>query len=118
MTHDASSQSVLDFVYQAGPGRVVFGAGSLQYLEREVLALGAERALILCTPEQRSTAEAIASRLGARAAGLFDRATMHVPMEIAREARDLASSLKADCAIVVGGGSTIGLGKAIASAAK
>ena len=114
MTHDASSQSVLDFVYQARPGRVVFGAGSLQYLEREVLALGAERALILCTPEQRSTAEAITSRLGARAAGLFDRATMHVPMEIAREARDRASSLKADCGIAVGGGSTIGLGKAIA----
>src|SRR3989442_4804956 len=113
MTHDAS-QSVLDFVYQAGPGRVVFGAGSLQYLEREVLALGAERALILCTPEQRSTAEAIVSRLGARAAGLFDRATMHVPMEIAREARDRASSLKADCGIAVGGGSTIGLAKAIA----
>jgi len=47
----------LDFVYQARAGRVVFGAGSLQHLEREVLGLYAERALILCSPEQSETAE-------------------------------------------------------------
>ena len=104
----------LDFIYQSRPGRVVFGAGSLQHLEREVLALGAERALVLCTPEQRQTAEAIASRLGERSAGLFDRAVMHVPIEVAREAQALARSRQADCAIALGGGSTIGLGKAIA----
>jgi maleylacetate reductase len=106
--------ATLAFVYEARPARVVFGAGSLQYLEREVLALGAERALILSTPEQRASAEAIAVRLGARAAGVFDRAVMHVPIEVAREARELARSLNADCAIAIGGGSTVGLGKAIA----
>jgi maleylacetate reductase len=106
--------TALDFIYQARPGRVVFGAGSLQHLEREVLALGAQRALVLCTPEQRRTAEEIASRLGERSAGLFDRAVMHVPIEVAREAQALARSLRADCAVAVGGGSTIGLGKAIA----
>lgn len=104
----------LDFIYNARPGRVVFGAGSLQHLEREVLALGAERALVLCTPEQHVLAQSIADRLGERSAGVFDRAVMHVPIEVAREAQDLARTLKADCAIAVGGGSTIGLGKAIA----
>jgi maleylacetate reductase len=39
---------------------------------------------------------------------------MHVPIEVAREARQAARELRADCAIAVGGGSTIGLGKAIA----
>jgi maleylacetate reductase len=92
----------------------VFGAGSLADLEREVLALGAERALVLCTPSQRATAGSIVARLGVRAAGLFDRVAMHVPIELAREARSLAAELQADCAIAVGGGSTIGLGKAIA----
>src|SRR6202163_1703458 len=106
--------TTLDFVYQTRPSRVVFGAGSLQHLEREVLLLGAERALILSTPEQRGTAEAMGTRLGARAAGVFDRAVMHVPIEVAREAREVAQSLNADCAIAIGGGSTIGLGKAIA----
>jgi maleylacetate reductase len=104
----------LDFVYLARAARVVFGAGSLQHLEREVLNLKAERALILCSPEQRDVGEALARRLGARAAGIFDRAVMHVPVELAIEARELAAKLKADCAIAVGGGSTIGLGKAIA----
>jgi maleylacetate reductase len=106
--------SPLEFVHEGRPGRVVFGAGSLAHLEREVLALGAERALVLCSPSQRGTANAIAARLGRRSAGLFDRATMHVPIELAREARALATELHADCAIALGGGSTIGLGKAIA----
>jgi maleylacetate reductase len=103
-----------EFVYQARAGRVVFGPGSLRHLEREVLQLGSERALILCSPEQKGTGEAVAARLGPRAAGVFDRAVMHVPLELAKEARALARELKADCAIAVGGGSTIGLGKAIA----
>jgi maleylacetate reductase len=102
------------FVYQALPGRVVFGAGALQQLEAELDALGVRRALVLCTPDQRHAAEAIVARLGARAAGVFDRATMHVPLEVAREAREVARERNADCAIAIGGGSTIGLGKAIA----
>ncbi len=104
----------MEFVYQARPARVIFGAGSLHHLEREVLALGAKRALILCTPEQRSIAQSVAGQLGARAAGLYDQATMHVPVEVARDARNYAKAHDADCAIAVGGGSTIGLGKAIA----
>ncbi|KVE88829.1 maleylacetate reductase [Burkholderia cepacia] len=104
----------MNFIYQARPARVIFGAGSLDHLEREVLELGAQRALVLCTPEQRDLAQYIVERLGARAAGLYDRATMHVPIEIARDARAFARSCGADCAIAIGGGSTIGLGKAIA----
>ncbi|WP_035827834.1 maleylacetate reductase [Cupriavidus sp. SK-4] len=107
-------ETALEFVYQAAPARVVFGAGSLQHLEREIGLLGAQRALVLCTPEQRDGAQAIMASLGQRAAGLFDRAVMHVPIATAREARELALACNADCAIAFGGGSTIGLGKAIA----
>ncbi|WP_322094345.1 maleylacetate reductase [Paraburkholderia bannensis] len=102
------------FIYQAQPGRVVFGASALQQLEAELDALGAGRAIVLSTPEQRAGAEAIAHRLGERSAGVFDRAVMHVPIETAREAREVARERGADCAIALGGGSTIGLGKAIA----
>ncbi|WP_397408084.1 maleylacetate reductase [Polaromonas sp.] len=102
------------FVYNAQAARVVFGAGSLQHLGREIDALGARKALVLSTPEQRASAEMIADLLGPRAAGVFDRAVMHVPMETAREARELARQLGADCAVAIGGGSTTGLGKAIA----
>ncbi|MBA2965174.1 MULTISPECIES: maleylacetate reductase [Ramlibacter] len=102
------------FVYNGQPGRVVFGAGALAQLGHEIEALGARRALVLSTPEQRASAERVADLLGPRAAGVFDRAVMHVPIETAREARDVARQLGADCAVAIGGGSTTGLGKAIA----
>lgn len=102
------------FVYQGLPSRVVFGAGSLAQLPQAIAAMGAQRALVLCTPEQRASAERVAQLLGDRAAGIFDRAVMHVPMETAREAREVARQLGADCAVAIGGGSTTGLGKAIA----
>jgi maleylacetate reductase len=103
-----------EFVYNGQPSRVVFGAGSLRYLEREIDGLGARKALVLSTPEQRASAQMIADLLGVRAVGVFDRAFMHVPIETAREARELARKLGADCAVAIGGGSTTGLGKAIA----
>jgi alcohol dehydrogenase class IV len=105
---------VKNFVYTAQPARVVFGAGSLSQLAKEIDALGAKKALVLSTPEQRASAEMVAELLGPRAAGVFDRAVMHVPIETAREARELAKKLGADCAVAIGGGSTTGLGKAIA----
>jgi maleylacetate reductase len=103
-----------DFVYNSQPSRVVFGPGSLAHLEREIDLLGAHRALVLSTPEQAAQAQMVADRLGPSAAGIFPRAVMHVPIEAAREARDEARRLGADCAIAIGGGSTTGLGKAIA----
>lgn len=108
------TKSVPSFLFDSQLPRVVFGAGSLLHLEREIDRLGATRALVLCTPEQRANAEAVQAIIGARCAGIFDKAVMHVPIETARAARDIARELRADCAIAVGGGSTTGLGKAIA----
>jgi alcohol dehydrogenase class IV len=104
----------LTFVYQALPSRVVFGAGSLARLPAEVARLGAARALVLTTPEQRETGERVAALLGDRAAGVYPYAMMHVPIEVARAARQEAAARGADCCVAIGGGSTIGLGKAIA----
>ena len=102
------------FAYIQLPGRVVFGVGALAELAREIERLGAKRALVLATPEQEAQAEDVARRLGDRCAGVFPRAVMHVPIETAREAREEAKRVGADCAVAIGGGSTTGLGKAIA----
>jgi alcohol dehydrogenase class IV len=102
------------FTYTQLPGRVVFGAGALDHLPREIELLGATRALVLSTPEQETQAADVAKRLGTRCAGVFPRAVMHVPIEVARSAREEAKRLGADCAVAIGGGSTTGLGKAIA----
>jgi maleylacetate reductase len=103
-----------DFVYTAQPSKVIFGVGSIKELPVEVEALGARRALVLCTPEQREQAEAVSRQLGSLSAGVFAEAKMHVPIETARLAREHANRTRADCAVAVGGGSTVGLGKAIA----
>lgn len=102
------------FIYDALPTRVVFGLGSLARLASAIEALGAKRALLLSTPEQTLLAEEIAAGLGNVVVGLFARAVMHVPMETVKEARAEARRLDADCAVAIGGGSTTGLGKAIA----
>jgi alcohol dehydrogenase class IV len=105
---------VKPFEWSGQPGRVVFGAGAVARLPAELERLGVRRALVLSTPEQRAVAESIAVSLGGRAAGVYDRARMHVPLEVAQAAREVAAASGADCCVAVGGGSTVGLGKAIA----
>jgi maleylacetate reductase len=105
---------IAPFAYEALPMRVVFGPGSLARLPDEVAALGLTRVLVLCSPEQEDTGRLVAGALGERAAGVLAEARMHVPIEVATRARDLARELGADGCVAVGGGSAVGLGKAIA----
>ena len=102
------------FVYNGLPARVVFGAGALAKLPEELDRLEAKRALVLSTPEQKESAESVRRALGPRAVAVYDKAVMHVPIEIAEDARRVARELGADACVTVGGGSTTGLGKAIA----
>lgn len=100
------------FIHESLPSRVVFGAGSLDQLTAELDRLGCRRALVLATSPART--DEVVRRLGDRVAGIHDNAVMHVPIETARSARDEARRLNADVSIAIGGGSTIGLAKAIA----
>jgi maleylacetate reductase len=103
-----------DFQYQALPMRVRFGAGSLQSLPQEVRDLGLNRVLVLSTPFQKNLAEQVSQELGELSVGVYAEAEMHVPIESARKAREFADQTQADGYVAVGGGSTTGLGKAIA----
>jgi len=102
------------FVHSAHAQRVVFGQGSVRALPDELDKLGVRRALVLCTSGQTEQAQSILRGIGSRGVGLHDGAAMHVPVEVARSARAEASKLNADVLLAVGGGSTIGLAKAIA----
>lgn len=103
-----------DFVYDQLPCRVVFGAGAFDKLAAEVDRLGLSKLLVLSTPGQAKLAEDAARRLGSRTASLYPHAKMHVPIETAEAARAEARRLGADGVVAIGGGSTIGLGKAVA----
>src|SRR5215468_2590824 len=102
------------FVYDQPATRVIFGIGSLDRLAEEVKRLGTRRAIVLSTPEQRGDAKDVTRRLGDVSARIYAEAVMHVPIEVARAARDIARERDADCYVAIGGGSTIGLEKAIA----
>ncbi|QRI62462.1 maleylacetate reductase [Shinella sp. PSBB067] len=106
--------AVEDFVYAARPARVIFGSGTSERLPEEVARLGARRALLLSTDAQRGHAEALAMCLGDVAAGIFSGAVMHTPVAVSERATEMARSLGVDVIVAVGGGSTTGLGKAIA----
>jgi alcohol dehydrogenase class IV len=102
------------FVFESMPARVLFAENAIEHLPREIEQLGARRALVLSTPQQEALATDISRRLGQRSVGVYPHAVMHVPIEVARKARDEAARLGADCIVAAGGGSTVGLGKAIA----
>jgi alcohol dehydrogenase class IV len=102
------------FVYHALPARVVFGAGTLACARDELERLAVTRALVLTTPAQAEHGRAVTALIGDRAAGMFHGATMHTPVGVTAAALAVARELGADGVVAIGGGSTIGLGKAIA----
>jgi alcohol dehydrogenase class IV len=102
------------FVYASAPSRVVFGSGTSERIADEVKALGCSRALVLSTPQQEADARRLADRLGPLAAGVFPGAVMHTPVEVTERAMQVVREAGADCTVALGGGSTTGLGKAIA----
>ncbi|GAA3806237.1 maleylacetate reductase [Streptomyces coacervatus] len=109
MKHD------LDFSYESRPVRVVFRPGAATTATAgEAARLGLRRLLVVCGSHGAATAQAVADSLGPACAGLHDGARMHVPVEVADRAVEAARAAGADGCVAVGGGSSIGLGKAIA----
>ncbi|MEV7734368.1 maleylacetate reductase [Streptomyces sp. NPDC088921] len=102
------------FTYEALPMRVVFGAGSLARIPQEAEQLGLRRLLVLSTPVQEKLAVHAETLLGRAGVGRFSEARMHVPAGIAAAGVRAARETGADGCLAIGGGSTVGLGKAIA----
>lgn len=103
-----------DFIYNAHPARVILASGALARLPEEVRRLGLERVMVLTTKEQRQSGDEVASLLGPACAALFPGAVMHTPVAVTEEAMRVVADRSIDGIVSLGGGSTIGLGKAIA----
>lgn len=102
------------FVYNGIATRVLFGSGTSRQLQAEIERAGCKRALILGTAPQAATLQAIADSLGTLAAGVFAGAAMHTPVDVTEKALAHFTTCGADCTVAVGGGSSTGLGKALA----
>jgi len=103
------------FVFPGLRSRVIFSHGTVAQTGAEIERLGRKRALVLSTPNQKADAEALAGRLDALSGGVFAEAAMHTPVQVTEKALSAYEASAADCVVSLGGGSTTGLGKAIAT---
>ena len=96
------------------PDRVVFGAGAEHATAELLVELGAQRVLLVAHARHTDGAERIARSLGARAVGMFTTDQPQVPADIADAAVARAREADVDWVVAHGGGTPIGVAKAIA----
>jgi maleylacetate reductase len=93
------------------PTRVVFGRGKISEARNEAKRLGMSRPLVVSTPQQSTSGDTLARETGGVS---YSHAEMHTPVGITLRAVDFVSKNDIDGIVSLGGGSSTGLGKAIA----
>jgi maleylacetate reductase len=101
------------FTYEALPYRVVFGEGTMAGAADEADRLGIKRALVLTTSQQHADGSKLGRVLGHRFAAEFPEALMHTPVAVTERAMGVIEANDIDGLIALGGGSAIGLAKAL-----
>lgn len=99
------------FIYSALPTRVIFGRGRISEVVTEAMRLGMKNPLVITTKHQASAGLGIIKTCGGVA---FAGAAMHTPLNVTEEALAVVKAEGCDGTIALGGGSSTGLGKAIA----
>jgi maleylacetate reductase len=99
------------FVYAALPTRVVFGRGKISEVAVEARRLGMKRPLVITTKHQAESGLDIIKTAGGVA---FAGAAMHTPVDVTEATLAIVKAEGCDGTIALGGGSSTGLGKAIA----
>jgi maleylacetate reductase len=102
----------MSVVHETVARRIVFGAGAVVELPAELARLGLRRPLVIAGRAQAGYAERLLSVVGA--GGSIIGVRVHVPAAHADDARTRANELAADCLVAIGGGSAVGLAKAVA----
>ena len=100
--------------FEALPGRVVFGVGAISELPLEIDRLHARRVLLVDGLVDGTVAEHAQRGLGARHAQTISVLRQHVPAELATEVEQAAHRAGVDCLLSIGGGSALGVAKAVA----
>ena len=96
------------------PGRIVFGDGAVRQLADELDQRNLRRAMLIAADYDSSLAARGRQALGERLKLRWAEVRQHVPRELAARATNAATAAGVDVVVAIGGGSTTGLGKAIA----
>lgn len=96
-----------------GVPHVVLEAGALARLPEELEALGFRRPFIVSTRGRFKLVGDLAALLGESLSGSFSGAEEHGPVAVTDAAEAVVRTTDADVIVAVGGGSPIGLGKAL-----
>ncbi|MFY9807045.1 MAG: maleylacetate reductase [Pseudonocardiaceae bacterium] len=102
------------FVHDVPASRVVFGTGRIRQVPEEVERFGAERVLLIAGRREKVYADELAAALGSRVVDRIGEVVMHVPVALATAAAERTERSGADLLVCLGGGSAIGLAKAVA----
>jgi maleylacetate reductase len=103
------------FEYVALPSRVFFGAGYLDRVADESVAMGGTRVFIVHDPTSEANARKVAANLTGKAdVKLWGQVVQHVPIDLAEPAQKAVDEHGSDLIVSIGGGSSTGLAKAIA----
>jgi maleylacetate reductase len=103
----------MEFTHITQSQRVVLAAGkAAEHLTNEVERLGSQNPMVIASPERREVAKQVAISIDV--AAWHCEVAMHVPVAVARRARNVAIGQNIDVLIPIGGGSTIGVAKAVA----
>lgn len=102
----------LTFNHETLGQRVLFGAGqAAENLQAEVERLGAKNVMLIAGEREAELAKQVAAKIDV--AVFHDEVVMHVPVEVAERARQVAADNDIDLLVSVGGGSTTGTAKAV-----
>jgi maleylacetate reductase len=99
------------FTFSGISTRVIFGRGKISEIRAEAQRLGMKRPMVITTKQQADTGSKIADEINGFA---FAGAEMHTPIAATEAAIAFLKENKIDGTVAVGGGSSTGLGKAIA----
>lgn len=94
--------------------RVLTGPGTRHDIPDEAARLG-QRVLLVATRSAGPAADELAGALGDRLVGRFDGPVVHTPVEVTARAMGQVAASAPDLVVAVGGGSAIGLAKAISA---
>ncbi len=104
------------FQYKSFAQQVIFGHGSLSQLDEALDRHGGTRILLCTSPSMRRSgcADVVEAVLGQRLVGAFDLVKPHVQDVQVEEAVELALRGDVNAVVGLGGGSPIGMAKAVA----